>query len=253
VPLLLFDATLHLVARGASRWPARALWLATLSPFRFAEAPCRPTMRRVSAPRPRASGDRHRWRYALRPGGAPAARTAHRSRRRPRRDAATGRWSRVRHGDPTRRSCCRRGASSCGRRRRARLILVPHEPTPAHLERPERAAARRAGGAAVLGSGDSWCGAGRGRIRGWASGGRSGRHPGRAVRRRRPGYVGGVLPTWRSHLLEPAILGLPPCSVRGTTTPPRRALFLDAGAGTVVRSAADLGQALADWAGDPER
>jgi len=66
-------------------------------------------------------------------------------------------------------------------------------------------------------------------------------------------YVGGAFTTGVHNLLEPAILGLPLLFGPRHHNAPEASLFLDAGAGTVVRSAADLGQALADWAGDPER
>jgi len=127
----------------------------------------------------------------------------------------------------------------------ARLVLVPHEPTTAHLAATERAlgalglASRRYSAldpeaplaesvvlvdrvgilAELYETGDA-------------------------------AYVGGAFTTGVHNVLEPAIMGIPVLFGPRHHNAPETDMLLDAGAATVIRSRADLGAALGSLAGD---
>lgn len=128
----------------------------------------------------------------------------------------------------------------------ARLVLVPHEPTTAHLERLERSLAaaglpaRRYSEVESAGLGDA-----------------------AVVLLDRVGilaelyaagdaaYVGGAFSTGVHNLMEPAIFGLPLLFGPKHRNAPEADMFLDAEAATVVRSGSDLRVALTRLAADP--
>jgi 3-deoxy-D-manno-octulosonic-acid transferase len=128
-----------------------------------------------------------------------------------------------------------------------RLVLVPHEPTAAHL-RPLQAALRAAGLDSRL----------------YSEVERDAALPaGAVVVVDRVGilaelyaagdvaYVGGAFGTGVHNLLEPAIAGLPVLFGPRHRNAPEAALLLDAGAGAVIRSALDLRRRLETWHADP--
>lgn len=130
----------------------------------------------------------------------------------------------------------------------ARLVLVPHEPTPAHLEPLERALAqaglpaRRYSEIETRGMGDAavvlvdQVGI---LAELYAAGDAA--------------YVGGAFSTGVHNLMEPAIFGLPLLFGPKHRNAPEADMFLDAGAATVVRSAPDLSGALSEFVTDPAR
>jgi 3-deoxy-D-manno-octulosonic-acid transferase len=128
-----------------------------------------------------------------------------------------------------------------------RLVLVPHEPTPAHLGRLESEFAR----AAVP-------------SRRYSEVEASGLGGARVVLVDRVGllaelyaigdaaYVGGAFSSGVHNLLEPAILGLPLLFGPRHENAPEAGVLLDAGGGTVVRSAVDLARRLEALRSDPQ-
>jgi 3-deoxy-D-manno-octulosonic-acid transferase len=127
-----------------------------------------------------------------------------------------------------------------------RLVLVPHEPTPAHLE-PIFAALERAGIAAkryselaASGLGDARCiVVDRVGILAelYAAGDAA--------------HVGGAFGTGVHNLLEPASMGLPVSFGPRHDNAPEAGLLLDSGAGSVVHSATDLADGLRLLGTDP--
>lgn len=138
--------------------------------------------------------------------------------------------------------------ASSRRRSRIRLVLVPHEPTPTHLEHLERLL-ERAGLRARRFSAIEVDGLGEASVvlvdrvgilaELYAAGDAA--------------YVGGAFSTGVHNLMEPAIFGLPLLFGPRHRNAPEADMFLDAGAAAVIRSAADLGRALADLEGDAVR
>ncbi len=239
IPVLLFDATLR-PRSWRSRWPARALYREIYAQIDLISAVSEADAGRFRAlvplhPAIVVDGDSRsdqvvrRRRAAQRTSIAPALRTEPRpwtlvagSTWGPDEALLVPAWHDAAGGDPA-----------------SRLVLVPHEPTAAHLVPLERALA--------------------------AAGFKSCRYSElETIGMDTPGvilvdrvgilaelyemgtvaYVGGAFTTGVHNVLEPAIMGLPVLFGPRHHNAPEAARLLDANAGTVVRSRADLGAAL---------
>jgi 3-deoxy-D-manno-octulosonic-acid transferase len=249
VPLLLLDATLQ-PHSWRSRWPARALYRDLYARFDIVSAVTETDAARFRALVPAhagifVDGDTRYDQVARRRAAAPRTALA------PALTTTPRPWTLVAGSTwppdeaivvPAWREAMRDTAPGT-----ARLVLVPHEPLPAHLAALEQAVTRSGGVPCRYSEVEAHGVDGADTVlvdrvgilaEIYAAGDAA--------------YVGGAFTTGVHNLMEPAIMGLPLAFGPRHHNAPEARMLLDAGAGSVVRSAADLARTLVAWKRDPE-
>ena len=247
IPVLLLDATLQ-PRSWRSRWPARALYrdlyrrLDTISAVTVTDAE-RFRALVPAHPRIEVDGDTRfdqvlRRRQAVKRVALAAALA---TRDRPFTLVAGSTW-------PADEKVLLAAWTSTGMAEDARLLLVPHEPTPEHLAALEASLAR-------LGIGS----------RRYSEVEKQASPDAPVILVDRVGilaelyslgdvaFIGGAFSTGVHNLLEPAALGLPVLFGPRHHNAPEADLLLDSGGAGVIRSPADLARWLVELRSDPER
>jgi 3-deoxy-D-manno-octulosonic-acid transferase len=245
IPQLLFDATLQ-PQSWRSRWPARDLYRRVYRQLDIISAVSEPDAARFRALVPEhggihVDGDTRFDQVAERreqARGGKAVHTALLATPRPWTLVAGSTWP------PDEALLVPAWQRLVVRHPGARLILVPHEPTPGHLAALEAALARSGLASTRYSALGSTCETGIVVVDRvgflaelYAAGDAA--------------YVGGAFTTGVHSVLEPAITGIPVAFGPRHANAPEAGRLLDSHAAAVVRSQADFAATLAAWAGDP--